>query len=274
MRLCTFEIQTPLGRHYRVGSFQDGVITDLNFAVAWYLAQQGEADPQRLADALVPSRMAAFLAAGLRAMHTSQELFLGDGPRPADWWKRNPPPKGPNDETLVYAPQEVRLMSPILRRACAGSGEEVRCSGSISSPWRLAAIIGKEGSSVQPADARRYIAGFTAMMDFGAWRVLGPYLVTSDEAGDPYQLDAVLRVNGQDRGHANSAALASRLEKAIQRRSAVNPLLPGQIISLPLGLRAELRSGDQIELEIAKIGTLRARIAAASRPAPRPKSLG
>ena len=101
MRLCTFEVATHVGRHSRVGAFKDGRVIDLNFATAWNLAQQGESEPQQLADALVPATMLEFLRAGLRAMHTSEELFMGSS-QPADWWKLPCPPRGPNDETLVY----------------------------------------------------------------------------------------------------------------------------------------------------------------------------
>ena len=57
MRLCTFEVAGHLGRHCRVGAFRDGRVIDLNFATAWHLAQQGEAEPQHLANALAPSSM-------------------------------------------------------------------------------------------------------------------------------------------------------------------------------------------------------------------------
>jgi hypothetical protein len=93
-----------------MGGFRDGRIMDLNFATAWYLAQQGEPEPQRLADALVPADPDDFRRFGLRAVHTAEELFMGAGPDPHDWWRRDPPPRGPNDETLVYRPDEVRLM--------------------------------------------------------------------------------------------------------------------------------------------------------------------
>ena len=54
MKLCTFEVATHVGRHCRLGAFRSGRIVDLNFATAWYLAQQGEPEPQKLANALVP----------------------------------------------------------------------------------------------------------------------------------------------------------------------------------------------------------------------------
>lgn len=259
MKLCTFEIPTPVGRHRRVGACKDGVIADLNFATAWYLQQQGEAEPQRLADALVPHGMPDFLAAGLRAMHTAEELFLGDGPRPADWWKQNPPPKGPNDETLVYQPREVRLLAPLINPARVGTDEEVRCGDRVFSELKLAAIIGKQGSEVPALEARQYIAGFTAMNDLGTRTALGPYLVTPDEIGNPYDLTAIVRVNGEGRAQTNSANLRPKFEEAIEKLSSADLILPGDIIGFPLDLSLEAQPGDVIELEIAKIGILRTR---------------
>ena len=259
MKLCTFEVSTPVGRHRRVGALKDGVITDLNFATAWYLQQQGEAEPQRLADALVPAAMPDFLAAGLRAMHTAEELFLGDGPRPADWWKHSPPPKGPNDETLVYLPREIRLLAPLFNPSRVGTDEEVRCGDTFITELKLAAIIGKQGSSVRAIEARQHIAGFTAMNDLGTRTALGPYLVTPDELGNPYDLTAVVRVNGEERARASSANLRPKFEDAIERLSSGDPILPGDIIAFPFDCSPEVRTGDLIEFEVAKIGTLRTR---------------
>ena len=69
--------------------------------------------------------MLEFLRAGLRAMHTAEELFMGAGPRPADWWKIEAPPRGPNDETLVYCPDQVRLRAPLPNPARLGTDEDV-----------------------------------------------------------------------------------------------------------------------------------------------------
>src|ERR1044071_6978892 len=154
MKLCTFEVSTHLGRHNRVGAFKDGRVIDLNFATAWYLAQQGESEPQLLADALVPARMLDFLPARLRAMHTSEELFLGAGPRPEDWWKIENPPRGPNDETLVYAADQVRLRAPLPNPARLGTDEEIRFNGRTEPELKLAAVIGKQGMNIHALEAR------------------------------------------------------------------------------------------------------------------------
>ncbi len=261
MKLCTFEVSTHLGRHTRVGAFKDGRIIDLNFATAWYLAQQGESEPQQLADALVPPKMLEFLRAGLRAMHTSEELFLGAGPRPADWWKIDTPPRGPNDETLVYAADQVRLRAPLPNPVRRGTDDEVRSGGAIEPELKLAAVIGKQGIHIPALDARQYIAGFTGLNQLGArYSALGPCLVTLDEITRPYDLEVVVRVNGQEFGRTTPSGQRLKFEQTIEALSANDAVLPGDVISCPLDLRPPVRAGDVIELEIEKIGTLRTRV--------------
>jgi hypothetical protein len=260
MRLCTFEISTHVGRHSRVGAFKDGRVIDLNFATAWNLAQQGESEPQQLADALVPATMLEFLRAGLRAMHTAEELFMGAAP-PADWWKLPCPPRGPNDETLVYAPDQVRLRAPLPNPARLGTDEDVRFTDKIEPELKLAAVIGRQGMNIAALEARGYIAGFTGMNDIGArYSALGPCLVTPDEIGNPYALEIVVRINNEEFARTTSAGLRPRFENTIESLSANDVILPGDVIAFQLDIDPPVKCGDVIELEIEKIGTLRTRV--------------
>ncbi len=261
MRLCTFEVATHLGRHSRVGAFKDGRVVDLNFATSWYLFQQGESEPQQLADALVPATMLEFLRAGLRATHTAEELFLGAGPRPADWWKIDSPPRGPNDETLVYMPDQVRLRAPLPNPARLGTDEDVRFTDKIEPELKLAAVIGKQGMNIPALESRGYIAGFTGMNDIGArYSALGPTLVTPDEIHNPYALDICVRINGREFGRTTSAGLRPKFENTIETLSSNDVILPGDVIAFPLDIEPSVKAGDVIELEIEKIGTLRTRV--------------
>jgi 2-keto-4-pentenoate hydratase/2-oxohepta-3-ene-1,7-dioic acid hydratase in catechol pathway len=113
MKLATFQVRTHLGRHDRLGAYLDGRLVDLNFAYAWYMSQQREPAPQALADAHLPGNMLDWLRSGERGLHCALELFLGAGPAPAHWWKEAAPPRGVNDETLVYDPSEVKLRAPL-----------------------------------------------------------------------------------------------------------------------------------------------------------------
>ncbi|HTX34390.1 MAG TPA: fumarylacetoacetate hydrolase family protein [Bryobacteraceae bacterium] len=261
MKLCTFEVATHLGRYSRVGAYKDGRIIDLNFATAWHMAQQGESEPQQLADALVPASMPSFLRAGLRATHTAEELFEVNGPRPAEWWRQDPPPRGPNDETLVYQPEQVRLRAPLPNPTRLGTEDEVRSEEKLGCELKMAAVIGKQGIAIKAIEARQYIAGFTGMNDFsGRYVALGPCLVTPDEIGNPYNLEITARVNGEAFGRTTSASLRPKFEQRIESLSANDAVLPGDIVAFKLDLAPKLKNGDVVELEIEKIGVLRSRM--------------
>ncbi len=261
MKLCTFEVATHLGRYSRVGAYKDGRIIDLNFSTAWHMAQQGEGEPQQLADALVPASMTAFLRAGLRATHTAEELFDAHGPQPPEWWRQDPPPRGPNDETLVYQPDQVRLRAPLPNPTRLGTEDEVRSGEKLGCELKMAAVLGKQGINIRTIEARQYIAGFTGMNDFsGRYVALGPCLVTPDEIGNPYGLEITARVNGEILGRTSSSTLRPKFEQRIESLSATEMVLPGDIVAFKLDLSPQLKSGDVVELEIEKIGVLRSRM--------------
>ena len=258
MKLCTFEVSTPVGRHSRVGVWNEECIIDVNFSTAWYLSQQGEPEPQRLADALAPSKMLEFLRAGLRAVNATEELFRESGPQPSGWWREDSPPRGHNGETLVYRPDEVRICAPVTNPARVGTDIEIHCQAEPEYELKLAAVIGKQGMDINALEAREYIAGFTAMNDFGArLSALGPCLVSPDEINNAYNLAVAVRVNGELAGQAHTGKLRSRFENAIESLSRSDIILPGDIIAFPLGLQLPVSRGDVVELEIERIGTLR-----------------
>lgn len=261
MKLCTFEVATHLGRHSRVGVWRDGRIVDVNFANAWHLAQQGESEPHKLADALTPPTMMDFLRAGLRAMHAAEELFLEDGPRPAGWWNSPAPPRGPNDETLSYRPDEIRMRAPVPNSGRLGTNEDVRCTENPECEIKLAAVIGKQGRNVPALDSRQYIAGFTVMIDFGtSCAAVGPCLVTVDEMVSPYEINITARINGKPHSRAHTGDLRPKFEQTIELLSTYDVILPGDMISFPVNLAPPVNRGDVIELEAEKIGTLRTKL--------------
>ncbi|TLY29968.1 MAG: fumarylacetoacetate hydrolase family protein [Ignavibacteria bacterium] len=208
MRLCTFEVKTPLGKQSRLGIvFDEKSIIDLNSACAWHLQRKGEPQPYRLANALVPPTLIEYLRGGATSVtfanatieHLTQELKTGTSPT------------GLNGESIVFRTPDVRLMAPLPRPASMRdfySFEEHVKKGfekrgepmpaewyempvyykgnhqSIIGPdedvhWpsftqqfdyelELAIIIGKAGRNIPEARAREHIAGFTIMNDFSA----------------------------------------------------------------------------------------------------------
>jgi acylpyruvate hydrolase len=255
MKLCTFEVATHLGRHRRLGAARDGRIVDLNFATAWYMAQTGEPAPQQLADALVPADILPFLRAGLRATHSAEELFLGAGPHPADWWKKDPAPHGPNDETLVYSPDEVRVLAPLPGYA-GPDGDLAAPADRFACEVRLAAVIGIRRTDIPgfKGGPLEHVAGFTLSSAIGARAALGPWIVTLDKLTDPYAVELAVRVNGEERTRLATAGLRGRFEEAIECGSPG----PGEVIALPAG-SVQASRGDRIEIETRQIGLLRTR---------------
>ncbi len=218
-----------MGRFLRLGVAIDGRVVDLNFATAWYLAQTGEAEPQRLADALVPANLRGFLRAGIRAIHTAEDLFSGAGPHPSRWWTHDgDAPRGPNDETLVYTPDQVRLRA-LLPGPRAVSPEDEVAAGEFR--HGIAAAIGTSG-----------VVGFALVNRTNGIRALGPYL------GRPHDLTPgagmVVRVNGEERARADF--------RPTDRVRGI----PGDFIGQS-ELKLSLASGDVIEVEMDGLGVLR-----------------
>jgi 2-keto-4-pentenoate hydratase/2-oxohepta-3-ene-1,7-dioic acid hydratase in catechol pathway len=322
LKLCTFEIHTHLGRHRRLGAVVPGGIVDLNLACAARLAEQGELQPQKLADVFLPCEMRTFLDAGPRAMKTARETIA--------FREKIGIRRGPNEETLIYNPAEVKLLAPLPNPASVRdfyafeahvkkgfekrgepmpaewyqipvyyrSGHHNIIGTSHDVPWpsftqkfdyelELAAVVGKKGANIPAAGAREYIAGFTVMNDFSArdiqrqemkvrlgpakgkeWcTALGPYLVTPDEIGDPYNLTMTARVNGELWSEGNSSAMYWKFEQMIEFLSKDDTIYPGDVIgsgTVGTGCGLELdrwvQRGDEMELEIEKIGVLRNRV--------------
>jgi len=313
LKLSSFEIRTHLGRHRRLGAVLDAGILDLNFACATRLKSH------KLADALLPAGMREFLegeSASITAAREAIEFFESAGIQ-----------RGPNDETLLYSPSEIKLLTPLPNPASLrdfyafeahvkkgfekrgepmppewyqipvyyksghhniiGTDEDVRWPSftqKFDYELELAAIIGRQGRNIPAVRAAEYIAGYMVMNDFSArdiqrqemkvrlgpakgkdWcTALGPYLVTPDEIGDPYDLRMTARVNGDLWSEGNSGTIYWKFEQMIEFLSRDDTIYPGDVIgsgTVGTGCGLELdrwvKRGDVMELEIEKIGVLR-----------------
>ena len=147
----------------------------------------------------------------------------------------------------------------------------------------LALIIGKTARNVPAEQAADYIFGYTVLNDVSA-RVLqtshkqwyfgksldgftpiGPCIVTADEIPFPPKLKISASVNGEKRQDSTTDLLITGIADIIAELSSGMTLLPGTIIATgtPSGVGMGfdppkfLKSGDVVECEIEKIGTLR-----------------
>jgi 2-keto-4-pentenoate hydratase/2-oxohepta-3-ene-1,7-dioic acid hydratase in catechol pathway len=149
--------------------------------------------------------------------------------------------------------------------------------------------IGTPGKDIPKARAREHIFGYTIFNDFSARdeqakemagqlgpgkgkdfdnaNAMGPCLVTADELGDPYRLEMIVRVNGEEWGRGNSRDMHWKFEDCIAHASRSETLHPGEFfgsgtVGNGCGLEQMrfLKPNDVVELEVEGIGVLRNRV--------------
>jgi 2-keto-4-pentenoate hydratase/2-oxohepta-3-ene-1,7-dioic acid hydratase in catechol pathway len=150
-------------------------------------------------------------------------------------------------------------------------------------------VTRRQGVNITAEKARDHIFGYTIFNDFSArdqqmiemqgWlgpakgksfdgaNVLGPWIVTPDEIGDPYKLKMQARVNGEVWSEGVSEGMLFSFEEMIAYMSRDETLHPGEFIgsgTVGNGCGLEhgrfLQHGDTIELEVERIGILKNRV--------------
>ena len=150
----------------------------------------------------------------------------------------------------------------------------------------LGIIIGKECRHVTYENAISCIYGFTIVNDFSVrdWQFrgpphtltmgkswdthcpFGPYLVTSDEVGDPHTLKLETHVNGELRQSASTSDLIFDCFTLVEYLSTAFTLEPGDLIptGTPAGsavmTRNWLKADDEIKIEIEKLGFIKNKV--------------
>jgi 2,4-diketo-3-deoxy-L-fuconate hydrolase len=135
----------------------------------------------------------------------------------------------------------------------------------------LAVVIGKAGSGIAEADALDHVAGYTLGLDMtlrgpeersfrksiDSYTVLGPWMVTADEFGDPSDVGVALAVNGETRQQARTRDLILSVPALIAFASSFYTLLPGDVImtGTPEGVGPVL-PGDVITATVERIATI------------------
>lgn len=160
----------------------------------------------------------------------------------------------------------------------------------------LGAVIGRHGRNVPADRALEYIAGYT-ICDDGSARDLqdtilagkptidwfsakaidnsspvGPWIATRDEIVDPQNLVIQTRLNGESVQEDRTSSMVFSVAEQVAYISTRVAIRPGDLIATgtPAGVgkargRA-LRPGDQLEIEIERIGILHIRFTAPAGP--------
>jgi len=135
----------------------------------------------------------------------------------------------------------------------------------------LVAIVGKGGKDIAPRDALSRIAGYTIGLDitvrskadrsrrksYDTFSPLGPWLVTSDEAGDPADMDIELERNDVLKQKVSTRDMLVPVQDIVAYASRVMTLLPGDVVftGAPPGV-GPIEPRDTLRVRISRLGEM------------------
>jgi acylpyruvate hydrolase len=157
-----------------------------------------------------------------------------------------------------------------------------RISGQVDYEGELAVVMGRRGKYIPQEDALAYVAGYACANDVSAhdlefrtsqWTSgkmldtfcpLGPVLLTGDELVDPASLRLKTILNGKTVQDECLTDMVFPVPFLISYISSLATLEPGDVIltGTPAGIGCNrkpqvfLRAGDQVSVQIDRIGTL------------------
>ena len=233
--------------------------------------------PPQIRDASTAPRHIANAPVGMRRLAAA---LAGDGD------------PGPFEGTVpdIYKAQPIFYITN--RFSVAGHGDTItwpRYSDYMDYELEVAVVIGKGGRDIAAADAMEHVFGFTIFNDFSArdtqlremqgmlgpakgksfdaGNVFGPWIVTRDEIADYRDLRCVAKINGKLVTDSRLGAMLHGFEDMIAFISNAETLHAGEIIgggTVDDGCGLErfefLSDGDEVELTVDGIGTLRNRV--------------
>ena len=187
------------------------------------------------------------------------------------------------DRPIFYHPNRLNVV---------GTGTDIQWptySKQLDFELEFGCFIGKKGKDIPRDQARDHIAGYAIFNDisardeqmkempgqlgpgkgktFDTANVIGPCLVTADELEDPYNLEMVVRVDGEEWGRGNTSEMHWKLEDCIAHVARSETLHTGEFLgsgTVGNGCGLEqmrfLQPNNVVEMEIEGIGIIRNRI--------------
>ncbi|MCU6711288.1 fumarylacetoacetate hydrolase family protein [Paenibacillus sp. J5C_2022] len=196
------------------------------------------------------------------------------------------------EETNLPVPEHPVLFNK-FSNALAADGEDIvipKVTTKVDYEAELVIVIGKKAKYVSKEEALGVVFGYCNANDVSArdlqlrtqqWLLgktcdgfspIGPYLVTADEVGNPNQLAIRSIVNGEVRQNSNTSDMIFYCDEIISYISQHFTLLPGDMIltgtpegvvmGYPPELQVYLKEGDNVTIEIEKLGSLTNRFVA------------
>ncbi|MEO0962465.1 MAG: fumarylacetoacetate hydrolase family protein [Pseudomonadota bacterium] len=275
MKLATF----THGGTTRIGKVVDDKIIDLS-----------KADPS------LPTDMISFLAAGDPAMAAAQKAGDAEAIALSDVTLEAPIMKpgkvmaiglnyGDHVKESGLDTPENQIWFTKSPTGCVGEGADVlkpAVSDMVDWEAELVLVVGKRARNVPRDRAHEIVAGyccgndisvrdwqfhspqFTIGKSFDTHGPIGPWLTTSDEVGDPHDLDIKCLVNGEEMQSSNTKHLIYDCFDQIAQLTQVMTLEPGDIIftGTPGGVGIAMKPpqfmkvGDKVTIEIEKLGSI------------------
>ena len=190
-------------------------------------------------------------------------------------------------ESNLPIPEEPVLFTKAVSCLTGPNDPVMIPRGSEKTDWEveLGVVIGSRASYVSEAEALDHVAGYVLINDVserafqiergGTWDKgkgcdtfgpVGPWMVTSDEVGDPQNLGMWLDINGQRKQDGSSKTMIFPISKLVSYISEFMTLEPGDLITtgtppgVGMGQKPQpvyLKAGDEIRLGIEKLGEQR-----------------
>ncbi|MBF9128830.1 fumarylacetoacetate hydrolase family protein [Plantactinospora sp. S1510] len=215
------------------------------------------------APVLNPSKLVAAAsnyAEHVAEMHDVQERTLG---RVEQWMM----------DFDVFLKSPSSLVGPsddiVLPRDVVEAGHEVHHES------ELVVVIGPGGRDIPESTALEHVFGYAIGLDitvrsdgdrsrrksYDTFSPVGPWITTSDEAGDPADFDIELTCSGRLRQKVNTSALITSVPAIVSYASSVMTLLPGDVIftGAPPGV-GPIVSGDVLDTSISRLGEMRIQV--------------
>ncbi|WP_233808715.1 fumarylacetoacetate hydrolase family protein [Paraburkholderia sp. HP33-1] len=269
-----------------------------------------QAAATRLARAQFPGSMAQALGASDILVETATEVIQGSYGEDASldikdvtWLAASDPPvlrdgltfvghiKGWHERMNREVPDSMLRIPGFTKNSSStviGHNSVVPWPGYIKNKMdyelELGYVIGREGGSVRPEDAMKYVFGITLYNDFSGRELqhdelpigmgstkskdfahaIGPWITTLDEFKDLDAISMEVRVNGETWSKGNSGGKLWTVAELVAYVSLGEKILPGDVIGSgtmgrgsALELGRELKPGDVVELEAGGVGVLR-----------------
>ena len=193
------------------------------------------------------------------------------------------------DEMGYEVPEYPSIFSRYPRTFVPHGGQMEMPTGSSDFDYEgeMTVVMGRPARNVSEAEALDYVAGYTIANDGSVrdWQkrgpqvapgknwersgMLGPWITTADEAGNPANMTLTTRINGEVRQQGSTADLVFSAAHLVSYISSFITLAPGDMITTgsPSGVAVGfdppkwLAPGDKVEIEINTLGTLAAEVA-------------